>query len=534
MNTPVAAIRDRKFFRPGPQGSLQILEKQPHKFSEVAPSSPRPPELMTGVRVNNSGKNTLSVFDIGVWELLLSYAYEVDPDMQQLEYSVSLKAITRYMGEDARKQSVIAAVGKLKFINLDFGDSDNPDRQFIGVPMVSMWQEMTKDDHRIEYSFPSPIRKLMRRMPRYAYIELAAIADGSMSSKYSPALYKHLALRSHEIRWQPGTANELLVQLTPHELADIIGFPRDADGDMNTGKLRDFVDRSVDDLKKVRRFRTTVERVTESGRGKAIRYYNFTLTLQPPRPQLVRGETISIADGGPDDPRYQINSGIWPKATRIFVTDDVFAGYDERRFFELWLAALKEAIERKPLSAAYDLRTFRGDSLLAAIEEFGPEHAAWSLLSEEAASPDLATCLSSIDRKQAQIARIERLGGKASKLKRLIKVEADALQRSKDQAVAQAKALAEAALIIPAGAGGSTFENCVKAVIQLIEIEDLPWQRLIEQIEERRWTGNKQIVLRLYTTGGRHRSTFKIKPTKTEWSALLDELAGVMAEVAYQ
>ncbi|MGX9991579.1 hypothetical protein ACS4RR_020850 [Rhizobium sp. Z1P35] len=534
MNTQtVLPTLGRKSFRPRPRGSLQILEKQPHKFSEVAPASPRPPEMMTGVRVT---KGKLSVFDIGVWEILLANAYEADPAMERLDYSVSLKAITRFMGEDARKQAVIAAVDKLTAVRLDFCDGDNPDRRFANVQMVTTWQEITRDDHRIEYSFPTPIRKLMRRMPRYAYVELAAIADGSMTSKYSPALYKHLALESHRQKWQPGESNEVFVQLTPDQLGDIIGFPRDAEGNMNTGKLRDFVDRSVEDLKKVRRFRTSIKKVTETGRGKAIRYYIFTLTLQPPRPCLVPGDKVTVADGGPDDPLYQINSGTWAKAVHLFGRGEVFDGYYERRFFELWLAILKEAIDKKPLSAGYDLRTFRGESLLATINEFGAEHALWSMLAEEAADPDLAARVSSTDRMQAQIARIERLGGKAGKLKRMVKVEADAIQRRKDQAVAEAKALAEAALVIPNGAGGGTFEDCVKAVIQLNEIEEGRWQEVIEDVEEMqvRWTGNRQVLLRLFTTSGSHRSTFRVKPTKTEWSELLSTLETITAEVTYQ
>ncbi|MBX5160427.1 hypothetical protein HJB89_25415 [Rhizobium sp. NZLR8] len=487
--------------------------------------------MMTGIRVK---KGSLSVFDIGVWEILLANAYEVDPSMERLDYSVSMKALTRFMGKDARAAGVIAAVDRLTDIRLDFGDSDDPHRKFANVPMVTMWEELTRDDHRIEYSFPTPIRKLMSKMPRFAYVELAAIADGSMSSKYSPALYKHLALESHKRKWIPGEANEVFVQLTPAQLADIIGFPRDADGNMNTGKLRDFVDRSIQDLKKVRRFRTAVEKVTESGRGKAIRYYNFTLTLQPPRPCLVPGDKVTVADGGADDPLYQINSGTWAKAVHLFGRGEVFAGYYERRFFEFWLAVLKESLDKKPLSAGYDLRTFRGEGLLAAINESGAEHALWAMLAEEAGDPDLAGKMTYQDRIEGQIGRAERIGAKTTKLKKLIQIEAEAVEREKQQVLAAARAAAEAALVIPAGTGGGEFEDCVKAILQLNDIEDQHWQNIVARIEETRWTGNRKIVLRVYTVSGHHRSTFKISPTKTEWSSLIEEVASITAEVIYQ
>lgn len=487
--------------------------------------------MMTGVTVCKGGD--LNVFDVGVWDIMLSYAYETDQPMQQLEYSVSMKALSRFLGQDARKEQVVKSVQKLREVTLNFGDSDRPDRRFVDVPMVTTWQELTKDDHRICYSFPSPIRQLMRTMPRYAYVELAALTDRAMSSKYSPALYKHLALESHRGQWKPGQANEVFVQLTPDQLAGIIDFPRPSDGTLNIGKLRDFAERSVDDLLKVRRFRTALDVIQESGRGRTIRYFNFTLRLQPPRPQLIRGPRVDVGAGGSDDPQYRIVSGVWAKAVKLFGRGEVFAGYTEKRFFELWLTVLKEALDKKPRSSGYEERVFRGESLLAAIEEFGAEHAAWSLFAEEDADPDLVASTTSRDRIEAQIDRIVRIGGKARKLKKVLAADIAAEQRRKDKAVAKAKADAEARIVVPTGAGGSSFEECREAIIEL-SVEDQRFENILADLDETEWSGTRPIMLQISNADGVP-EVQKIRPSKSEWTSLLDKFQNHLSkEVIYQ
>ncbi|CAN7262745.1 GAF domain-containing protein [Rhizobium sp. LjRoot98] len=530
---PPIQMPARQSFTPQPQGSLRKIEETPSNFLEIAPASPRPPEMMTGVTVCKGGD--LTVFDVGVWEIMLSYAYETDQPMQQLEYSVSLKAVTRFLGQDARKELVVKSVQKLREVTLNFGDSEKLDRRFVDVPMVTTWEELGKDDHRICYSFPSPIRQLMRTMPRYAYVELAALTDRAMSSKYSPALYKHLALESHGRQWQAGQANEVFVQLTPDQLADIIDFPRGSVGKLNVGKLKDFAERSIKDLQKVRRFRTSLQVIHEPGRGRTVRYFDFALKLQPPRPQLIRGARVDIAVGGSDDARYRIDSGVWSKAVKLFGRGTVFGGYIEKKFFELWLTVLKEALDKKPRSAGYEDRVFRGESLLTAIQEFGAEQAAWSFFAEEDASPDLAATTSVRDRMESQIARIERMGGKARKLKSVVAADITAEQRRKDRAAQKANADAEARVVVPVGAGGETFEECKKAIIELRGLEDLHYRNILEQIDATDWSGDRQVILRLSTPVADQRTAIKVKPTKTEWSSLLADLTPLMTtEVSYQ
>ncbi|MGO7353873.1 hypothetical protein ACCS66_03955 [Rhizobium ruizarguesonis] len=71
--------------------------------------------------------------------------------MDQLEYSIKLKAATRYMGQDARRQNVVDAVQKLREISLDFGDNENPGRTFIDVPMLTTWGTTARDDRTVCY-----------------------------------------------------------------------------------------------------------------------------------------------------------------------------------------------------------------------------------------------------------------------------------------------------------------------------------------------------------------------------------------------
>ena len=415
-------------FRPAPHGSLtRLAEHKPSEIKAIAPESPRPPEMLTGVSFDGPA---LSVLDSVVHEILISHAYEVDREMKADRYAIDLAALVRFAGPNVRKDDILKSLEKLRQTRMSFGDSDYPDRRYRGVQMVVSWEELKNSTTMIGWMFAPPIKDLMRTMPSYAYLELAALGDGNMSLKHSPALYKHLALQSTRKRWQPGEDNEIYIRFSPQELAQIIQFPGHEDlGKLNVGKLTKFVRESLDDLKEVRRFETAVEIVPEKGRGRRVNSICYTLRLRAPDFRHVRlrvdySEKPQFRQGGADDPRFIVRSDLWQRASKTFK----LTGCISNDLFNLWLVALQEALSGKGLTAGYETRSYRGEALLAAVDTQGASFAAWGFLEEECDDPDLVDHLSDRSnaplaiKTEAEAARRQRVGWKTSTLeKRAVK-----------------------------------------------------------------------------------------------------------------
>lgn len=371
--------------------------------------------MLTGVSFDGPA---LSVLDSVVHEILISHAYEVDREMKADRYAIDLAALTRFAGPNARKDDILKSLEKLRLTRMSFGDSAYPDRRYKGVQMVVSWEELQNSTAMIGYMFAPPIKDLMRTMPSYAYLELAALGDGNMSLKHSPALYKHLALQSTRKRWQPGEDNEIYLRFSPQELAEIIQFPGHDDPEkLNVGKLTKFVKESLDDFKEVRRFETSVEIVPEKGRGRRINSICYTLRLRAPDFRHVRvgidySKKPEFRQGGADDPRFAVRSDLWQRASRTFK----LTGHISSDLFKLWLVALQEALSGKGLTAGYETRSYRGDALLAAVDTQGAAWAAWGFLEEECDDPDLVDHLADrfnaplAIKTEAEAARRQRLG----------------------------------------------------------------------------------------------------------------------------
>ncbi|KQY20061.1 hypothetical protein ASD31_06720 [Rhizobium sp. Root482] len=360
----------------------------------------------------------LSVLDSVVHEILISHAYEVDREMQADRYAIELAALTRFAGPNIRKDDIIKSLEKLRMTRMSFGDSAYPDRRYRGVQMVVSWEELKNSTTMIGWMFAPPIKDLMRSMPSYAYLELAALGDGNMSLKHSPALYKHLALQSTRKRWQPGEDNEIYIRFSPQELAEVIQFPGHDDADkLNVGKLVDFARKSLDDLVSVRRFKTSLDIVQEPGRGRRVNSICYTLRLRAPDFRHVRvgidySKKPEFRQGGADDPRFAVRSDLWQRASRTFK----LTGHISSDLFKLWLVALKEALSGKGLTSGYESRSYRGDALLAAVDTQGAAWAAWGFLEEECDDPDLVEHLADRSnaplaiKTEAEAARRQRLG----------------------------------------------------------------------------------------------------------------------------
>lgn len=379
--------------------------------------------MLTGVTFDGPG---LSVLDSVVHEILISHAYEVDRKMQADRYGIDLAALTRFAGPNIRKDDILKSLERLRQTRISYGDSADPDRRYRGVQMVVSWEELKNSTTTVGWMFAPPIKDLMRSMPSYAYLELAALGDGNMSLKHSPALYKHLALQSTRKRWQPGEDNEIYLRFSPQELAEIIQFPGHEDVEkLNVGKLKKFVIESLKDLNEVRRFKTSVEIVSEKGRGRRINSICYTLRLRAPDFRLVRvgidySKKPEFRQGGTDDPRLAVRSDLWQRASKTFK----LTGHISSDLFKLWLVALEEALSGKGLTPGYETRSYRGDALLAAVDTQGAAWAAWGFLEEECDDPDLVEHLA--DRSNAPLAiktdseaaRRQRIGWKTSTLKK--------------------------------------------------------------------------------------------------------------------
>lgn len=414
-------------FQPAPHGSLiRLAEHKPSEIKAVAPESPRPPEMLTGVFFDGPA---LSVIDSVVHEILISHAYEVDRQMKADRYAIDLAALVRFAGPNVRKDDILKSLEKLRQTRMSFGDSSDPERRYKGVQMVVSWEELKNSTTMIGWMFAPPIKDLMRKMPSYAYLELAALGDGNMSLKHSPALYKHLALHSTRKRWQPGDDNEIYIRFSPQELAKIIQFPGyDDPKKLNTGKLIDFAKKSLEDLSSVRRFDTSLEIVKEPGRGRRVNSLCYTLRLRAPDFRHVRlrpdyFKKPEFRQGGADDPRFNVRSDLWQRASKTFK----LTGYISNDYYKLWLVALQEALSGKGLTAGYETRSYRGDDLLAALDTQGAAFAAWGFLEGECDDPDLVEHLADRSnaplaiKTEAEVARRKRIGWKTSTLEKRAK-----------------------------------------------------------------------------------------------------------------
>lgn len=113
--------------------------------------------------------------------------------------------------------------------------------------------------------------------------------------------------------------------------------------------------------------------------------------------------------GGVDEDTYRVNSNIWLKA------QNVFWKYQTRLhtlYFDAWQIALHEALNEDPVSPGYTQRQYRGARLLSAIENLGPDEAAFKFCAEEVDNPDLLKNDDhdlTIDPSEAQEARRERI-----------------------------------------------------------------------------------------------------------------------------
>lgn len=380
----------REAFTPATRGDIStaIAEKT---ISKIAPESPRPAPLLDGVKISSEDK--LTATDTALYELLLSRAYEIDADFKAAKlplsdtHTILVDVALPYLGASARRAAVKAALKRLNETTIAFGSKDT--RLYEDVPLITARFESDKTDDKIGFSFPQPIRDVMRRMPGYAYIELAPLPD--MKSRYSIRLYKKLALEASKKKWSATGDNTITLTGTPADIAAWAGFQTE-NGTVSMSRLRDRVLKFVEtDFANIRAFGVSFRENYGTGRGRPVESIDFRISLKAPSHHLTHasfesGEHKQKGLGGVDAAEFRVNSMIWQKAQATFWSHQKRL---HTAYFDAWQLALHEALDEAPISPGYGRREYRGRRLLNAIRDFGADEAAFKFCAEEVADPDL-------------------------------------------------------------------------------------------------------------------------------------------------
>ncbi len=374
----------KALLQPSTRGNIQAAISS-SSLSKVSPESPRPLEMLDAVEITSA--DILTADDAALHELLVSAAYEADKNMSAEFTSISVSVALKFLGEHARRDALKASMSRLMSTTVSYGTKKT--RRFEHVPLLFSYLETNETEDVIKYALPEPIRVLMREMPAYAYLELAALSQ--MKSKYSVRLYRIFAAATAREKWTPSGDNRVVVSATLEDLYTWTGFPLE-NGSPNFGKFRQRVLNVLQsELSTVRRFSLRIDEIRKEARGRPLERVDFVLNLRAPSHHMKhasfeKGEHKQKNIGGVDAPQYRVNSMIWQKAQSSFWSH-------QRRlhsaYFDAWQLALLEAIDEAPVSPGYGRREYRGRRLLNAIRDLGADEAAYKFCAEEVAEPDL-------------------------------------------------------------------------------------------------------------------------------------------------
>lgn len=381
-------------FQPNTRGDISDATASTSALQYVAPESPRPTEMLSGVKIEGS----LTHKDLALHDLLVSKAYESDKSMPDRGYSIPLSDVLHFLGQDARKEHVLHSLNKMKNCLLSFTAGS---RQFTGVQMLVSWQESDeKKNDLIGYEFPAPIRQLMQHMPKYGYIELAAIGQSRMTSKYSQSVYKWLVSELIGQKWHASDHNLHTIEISPDNLADIIDFPSVA-GSVPFSKLNQRVLAHLyADLKAVERFELVnikFDSLMSPRRGRAVEKLSFHIRMREPSHHTVRATDVHLKYekdvrtgtfkpnsnrvGGADADEYRVNSVVFMRVVKLVGKELVL---NHMTAHWAWQVVLQEALDGDGLTDGYHSRECRGQRLLDLIKTRGADHACVSFFTEEA------------------------------------------------------------------------------------------------------------------------------------------------------
>jgi hypothetical protein len=466
----------RRNFQPTNRGDITKALDKPAALTVVAPESPRPLELLLGVTYDR--ESTLTADDAALHELLMTVALHGDAQLENETHAVPMRHILRYLGAEARRDTVKAGLARLLRNTVSFGAYEQ-------VPLLVSWLERADADELVHFTLPAPIRNALTAKSEYAYVEIAALP--AMRSKHVARLYKALVaeLKATGRQWVKGGSNTVTITASVDQIAEWVSFPREKDGTVRPGKLKERVlDIAVAQFKDVQAFGLKVVPVVAKTRGNPIVDVRFELALNAPSHHQIRAtyDASGIRQfGGVDAPEYRVRQDVWLKASGHFVAQ--FPDLSHSVLFGLWTASLKEMLDEKPLSDGYSTRRFRGERLRQEIAKRGADEVAWQWAMEEADNPDLVL-LTKQERKEVaavgESARRERVWG--------------------DEAKPVSPAVPVAVEEVPAAPSTVCFEDCsaiwidVDSTLSMKTIEDM----VLDPIEAYRdWRGDKQRKIRV-------------------------------------
>ena len=513
---------DEGFFRPATRGDLGKALASKGQMQIIAPELPRPSEMLEGVIVQ--GRDELTADDQTLHDFLITRAYADDMPMTEETHSLDMSEAIGLLGRRVERSDIRSSLARLKRTTVSYGSAS--ERRFEDVQLLEGWIEVAPGSDIIKYRLPEPLRAMMRNMPSYAYLELAALPK--MRSKFSSRLYKLLVLKAKDQPWIAGDDNVISVSGTPDEIADWIGFPKEKDGRVHVGKLRArFLDKVVDDFADVRAFRLEYSPEAPGGRGNPLGMVTFALHLAPPSrhtvPMFFKPSNDVGRIGGKDQPMYRVQSRTWRRAAKQF---SHVLGMTNRGCADFWQIALNEALSETALSEGYHARQFRGRRLLDAIRSRGADYAAWGFITEEADVPDLSAKRSENVRgfvefqNAAELARHERVGFGKRKRGAAPAFFSDAVEEVIPEPVVSTAAPA---------APSATFDTCREIILTaddaMTQMDIEPF--LVKPIAAFRYTGTRlvTVVVRHWQSGGYQRRRIGcFKVSEPDLDALLSAL----------
>lgn len=504
----------RRNFRPVNRGDIGKALDKPAALTVVAPESPRPLELLLGVTYDR--ESTLTADDAALHELLMTVALHADAALQDETHAVPMRHILRYLGSEARRDAVKDSLARLLRNTVSFGTYEQ-------VPLLVSWIERCESEDIVHFALPAPIRSALTAQTEYAYVEVAALP--AMRSKFVARLYKALVaeLKVTGRRWIKGGDNKVVVTATVEQVAEWVCFPKEKDGSVRPGKLKERVlDVAVAQFKDVQAFSLSVIPVSAKTRGNPIVEVRFELTLNPSSHHQTRAlfDASGIRQfGGVDAPEYRVRQDIWLKASGYFLAQSPDLSHSV--LFGLWTACVQEMLDEQHLSDGYATRRYRGERLRQEIAKRGADEAAWQWAMEEAENPDLVL-RSKSERKEiaaaGETARRERVWG----------------ENAQPVAVQQPAAVIE----LPADAAAISFDTASEIWIDLDDtlslrtIDDM----VLEVVDRYRdWHGEepKVIKVRWWMKGNLDFMEFEKPATAEDIETIISSIDKYVERVEY-
>lgn len=505
----------RRNFAPRNRGDIATALSTPKALTVIAPESPRPLELLQGVTFDKD--STLTADDAALHELLVTVALDTDIALAEETHAVPMKQILRFLGTDARRDAIKESLGRLLRNTVSFGTYEQ-------VPLLVSWISRTESEDMVHFSLPLPLRSVLTQKQEYAYIEVAALPG--MRSKFVSRLYKALVaeLKATGRRWIKGGDNQLVITATVEQVADWVCFPREKDGRVRGGKLKERVlDIAVAQFNDVQAFGLTINAEPAKTRGNPILEVRFELTLNPPshhQNRVIYDASGIRQFGGVDAHEFRVRQDIWLKASGHFIAS--FPDLSHSVLFGLWTASLQEMLTEQPITDGYATRRYRGDRLRQEIAKRGADATAWAWAMEEADNPDLVL-RSKSERQEIAVA------GENARRERVWGDNAKPVETVAPVVVAEAVPVPEA----------TSFADCSEIWLDLDDtltiqtIDDM----VLDHIDSYRdWRGGvqKTIKVRWWIRGNYNYHDFKLwSPSEDDIETLVRRIGSFIERVEY-